>query len=136
MASYSIFLLVVVLAFLALSKSVVAEGNEQRWERFASSFSHGRVLALLGIMMLPKLFIVRSLISASGQTSSLYEATRTVRGALSGELLMYQYLNIATAYPAAAAFALWLGIGCRTPHLWQCPPGALLDGLRRPVGRR
>lgn len=109
--SYAVFLLICIGTFIALSRSYAAGGREalSAWERLSQQFVHPRMLVLIVSLTLVKLLIVRRIIASTTDAGSLYEATRTVKGSMSGELLVYQYLNISTSYALATGFALWLG---------------------------
>ncbi|MFC6342783.1 hypothetical protein ACFP8W_12415, partial [Nocardioides hankookensis] len=109
--AYSVFLLIGIGTFIVLSRPYRAGGAEAlpAWERLSQRFAHPRMLVIIAGLTAAKVFIVRELVAANGGAGSLYEATRTVKGSLSGELRIYQYLNISTSYALATGFALWLG---------------------------
>ncbi|MGO4257753.1 hypothetical protein [Marmoricola sp. RAF53] len=109
--AYAVFLLVMVCGFIALSRQHRQGGAAalSAWERLSQTFVHPRMLALVALLTVPKIYVVRGLIAGNADAGSLYEATRTVKGAMASQLHLYQYLNLATAYPLTIGFALWLG---------------------------
>lgn len=107
--SYQVFLLLAAGTFIVLSKPATSDSDAPgTWRRLSTRFAHAVLVLLIGALTAVKVLIVARLVEASGG-ASLYTATRTVRGALSGELRVYQYLNVTSSYALAAGLALWVG---------------------------
>jgi len=81
--------------------------SDARWARLSARFSHGLLLFILTGIFVLKLALVLVLIRNTAG-SSIYTATRIVRGSLGPLIRIYQYLNIALSYPLACGLALWL----------------------------
>jgi hypothetical protein len=107
--AYSVFLVVVVVMVVALVRertpaSVETEGDDA--SRFAATMAHGRLLAVVGVLTVAKVAVL-ALVVRGHSISDLYELTRTAGG--DRRITVYQYLNVATAYPLACAVAIWIG---------------------------
>ncbi len=105
--SYAIFMLITVVGFLVLSRDPDTDPTARNsFAALSARFSHIAMVSLLVVATVPKLLIVKRLIDSS-DASSLYTATRTVEGASSGLLRIYQYLNILTSYSLVCGLVLW-----------------------------
>ena len=108
--AYAFFLLSVGCIALMLSRRVGATREaeyQDYWTRMSYRFSHSLLLTIIASVFVLKLTIVLALLRNSGG-SSIYIATRIVRGDLGPLIRIYQYLNIASSYPLACGIAVWL----------------------------
>ena len=106
--AYSAFmLLAVILVFLFSPSHQQDPGASKRWERVSERFSHPTLLMIVALVTVAKLAVVAILVRANGDTS-LYLATRMVRGETASYIRVYQYLNIISSYSLAAGLSLWL----------------------------
>jgi len=111
---YAIFLMGTVLLTVVLararSRREVDDAHRQ-WKSTGASVSHVALLATIGALYLIKL-VVFALVVRSAGASSLYEVTRVASSRL---IVVYQYLNVLTSYPAACGAGLWLAFGRSAP---------------------
>jgi len=108
--AYSVFLICVSGIVVCLGRTTTVNDrrrSDDRWARLSALFSHGLLLSILTAIFLLKLALVLVLIRNT-EGSSIYTATRIVRGSLGPLIRIYQYLNIALSYPLACGLALWL----------------------------
>lgn len=109
---YGVFLIGVAL-LVALTGRVTtrrrAAAEVDTYTDIGRRLNHGRlVLVVAGATVLRVVCIVGAL-GVRG-ASSLYEATRTVRGSAALLLRLYQYLNIVSIYPLACGLGLFLSL--------------------------
>jgi hypothetical protein len=108
--TYAGFLLIGILIVALTSRGVdqfdQARGTDT-WNSRAAEFSHGLLLTWLSFASLLKFAVVVKLIGSASSTS-IYVATRVVRGDNASLIRLYQYLSIAVSYPLATGFVLWL----------------------------
>jgi hypothetical protein len=108
--AYSAFMLVLVLGYLMWSKPArPGRDLSAQWQAVAERFSHPVLISIVGVAAAARLALVVFLVRANAGETSLYAATRTVKGGESGLLRAYQYLNVLGSYSVVCGLGLWLG---------------------------
>jgi hypothetical protein len=108
--AYSAFVVAVVVLVVALvrerSAAAVARADVAARE-MGATMAHRRLLVVLVALFAVKVAVLGWIVRGHS-LGDLYELTRTAGS--DRRITLYQYLNIATAYPAAAALAFSLGV--------------------------
>ncbi|MBI4934933.1 MAG: hypothetical protein HY828_13715 [Actinobacteria bacterium] len=107
---YSVFVLGGLGVISVLTRGMTTAGqrlSNSEWAVLSRRFGHVFLLVGTGVGLIVRLGLFVYLVRTSS-SSSLYEATRIVRGGNARFIQMYQYLTFMVAYPLAAGSALWL----------------------------